>query len=160
MYIQCLQWLSAWQFTSPCWLQSIMCQLIAAERYCSTGVFYLYLCTEPTSHALAISWCSLLNRLSPPCFHTSAGIPSPPGALPSFRQAIALAISSMVGISSRLVLVMRCGMLSRAAWFMSPWTLSSFWKCSLHLATTQLLSEKVSIPSGDFRWTSCKCTLM
>ena len=30
--------------------------------------------TEPTSQALVISWCSLLNRLSPPCFHTSAGI--------------------------------------------------------------------------------------
>ena len=32
---------------------------------------------------------------------------------------------------------------------MSPGTLSSFWKCSLHLATTLLLSEKVSIPSDD-----------
>ena len=74
--------------------------------------------TEPISQALVISWCSLLNRLSPPCFHTSAGIPSPPGALPSFRLAIALAISSIVGISSRLVLVMRCGMLSRASWSM------------------------------------------
>ena len=31
--------------------------------------------TEPISQALVISWCSLLNRLSPPCFHTSAGIP-------------------------------------------------------------------------------------
>ena len=29
---------------------------------------------------------------------------------------------------------------------MSPGTLSSFWKCSLHLATTLLLSEEVSIP--------------
>ena len=67
-----------------------------------------------TFQALVISWCSLQNRLSPPCFHTSAGIPSPPGALPSFRQAIALAISSMVGVSPRLVLVTRCGMLSRA----------------------------------------------
>ena len=37
-----------------------------------------YACgTEPTSQALVISWCSLLNRLSPPCFHTSAGIPPP-----------------------------------------------------------------------------------
>ena len=38
--------------------------------------------TEPISQALVISWCSLLNRLSPPCFHTSAGIPScfPPTA--------------------------------------------------------------------------------
>ena len=57
-----------------------------------------YACgTEPISQALVISWCSLLNRLSPPCFHTSAGIPPPPGALPSFRPAIALAISSIVG---------------------------------------------------------------
>ena len=47
-----------------------------------------------TSQTLVISWCSLLNRLSPPCFHTSAGIPYPPGALPSSRPAIALAISS------------------------------------------------------------------
>ena len=109
--------------------------------------------TEPTSQALVISWCSLLNRLSPPCFHTSAGIPSPPGALPSFRSANALAMSAMVGISSRFVLVMRWGMLSRASWSMSPGTLSSFWKCSLHLATTFLLSEKVPIPSVDFRWT-------
>ena len=98
--------------------------------------------TELTSQALLISWCSLLNRLSPPCFHTSAGIPTPPGALPSFRQVIALAISAMVGISSRLVLVMRCVMLSRASWSMSPGTLSSFWKWSLHLATIL-----------DFRWT-------
>ena len=76
--------------------------------------------TEPTSQALMINWCSLLSKLSPPCFHTSAWIPSPPGALPSFRPAIALAISAMVGISSRLVLVMRSGMLSRASWYMSP----------------------------------------
>jgi len=71
-------------------------------------------CTNPTSQALVISWCNLLNRLSPPCFHTSAGIPSPPGALPSLRLSIVLTISSTVGISSRLVLIMRCGMLSRA----------------------------------------------
>ena len=109
--------------------------------------------TERISQALVISWCSLLNRLSPPCFHTSAGIPSPPGALPSFRPVIALAISSIVGISSRFVLVMRCGMLSRASRSMSPGTLSSFWKCSLHLATTRLLSEKVSIPSVDLSCT-------
>ena len=64
--------------------------------------------TYPTSQTLVISWCSLLNRLSPLCFHTSAGIPSPPGALPSFRPAIALANSAKVGMSSRLVLVMRC----------------------------------------------------
>ena len=106
---------------------------------------------EPTSQALVITWCSQLNRLSPPCCHTSAGIPSPPGALPSFRSAIALAISVMDGISSRLVLVMRCGMLSRASGSMSPGTLSIFWKCSLHLGTTLFLSEKVSIPSVDFR---------
>ena len=48
----------------------------------------------PPSRALVISWCSLLNRLSPPCFHTSAGFPSPPGALPSFTPAITLANSS------------------------------------------------------------------
>ena len=71
--------------------------------------------SEPTSQALVISWCSLLNRLSPPCFHTSVGIPSPPGALSSFRPAIALVISAMVGISLRHVLVMRCGMLPRAS---------------------------------------------
>ena len=49
--------------------------------------------TVHTSHTLMITWCSLLNILSPPCFLTSAGIPSPPGALQSFRPAIALAIS-------------------------------------------------------------------
>ena len=86
-------------------------------------------------------------------FHTSAGIPSPPDVLPSFKPALALTISAMVRISSRLVLVMRCGMLSRASWSMSPGTLISLWKCSLHLATTLLLSEKVSITSVDFRWT-------
>ena len=37
--------------------------------------------TEHNSQALVISWCSLLNKLSPPCFHTSAGIPSPPGVI-------------------------------------------------------------------------------
>ena len=68
---------------------------------------------EPTTQALVISWCSLLNRLSPPCFHTSARIPYLPSALPSFRPAIALGISSMVGIPS-----------------LSPETFSSFWKCS------------------------------
>ena len=86
--------------------------------------------TEPSSQALVINWCSLLDRLSPPCFHTSAGIPSPPGALPSFRPAIALAISSMFGISSRHVLVMRCWMLTRASCSMLPGTLSSFWLVS------------------------------
>ena len=86
--------------------------------------------TEPTYQALVISWCRLLNRSSPPCFHASAGIPSHPDALPSFRPAIALAISSMVGISSRHVSVMRCGILSRALWYMSPGTLSNSWKCS------------------------------
>ena len=109
--------------------------------------------TEPISQALLISWCSLLNRLSPPYFHISAGIPFPPGALPSFRPAIALAILSMVGISSRHVLVMRCLMLSRSSGSISPGTLSSFWKCSLYLAPTLLLAEKVSIPSVDFRRT-------
>ena len=100
-----------------------------------------------------LSWCSLLNILSPPCFHTSAGIIYPPGALPYFRPAIVLAISSMVGISSRHILVMRCGMLFRASWSMYPGTLCSFKKCSFHLATTLLLSDKVYIPSVDFRWT-------
>ena len=56
--------------------------------------------------------------------------------MPSFRPAIALAISAIIAISLRLVLVMRCGMLSRASWSISPGTLSSFWKCSLHLATS------------------------
>ena len=70
---------------------------------------------EPTSQALVISSWGLLNRLSPPGFYNSAGISSPPGALPSFRPAIALTISSMVGISSRHVLAIRCGMLSRAS---------------------------------------------
>ena len=64
-----------------------------------------------------------------------------PDALSSFRVAIALAISAMVGISSRLVLVMHCRMLSRASWFMSPVMLSSFWKWSLHLATTLAVRE-------------------
>ena len=31
---------------------------------------------EPISQILVISWCSLLNRLSPPCFHTTKGMPS------------------------------------------------------------------------------------
>ena len=84
---------------------------------------------KPTYQAMVIIWCSLLNILSPPWFHTSARIPSPPGALPSFKPAIALATSYVVGISSRLILVMRCGMLSTASWYMSPGTLSSFWKC-------------------------------
>ncbi|KAK2187772.1 hypothetical protein NP493_154g00000 [Ridgeia piscesae] len=53
--------------------------------------------------------------LSLRCFHTLAVILPPPCTLPSFRPAIALAISSMVGISSTHVLVMRCGMLSRAS---------------------------------------------
>ena len=104
--------------------------------------------TEPTSQALVISWSSLLNRVSRPCFHISAGIPSSPGALPSFWQVIAL-----IWISSRLVLVMHCGMLPSTSWSKTPGTLSSFWKCSLHLSTTLLLSEKVSILYFDFMWT-------
>ena len=108
--------------------------------------------TEPTSQSLLISWNSQLNILPPSCFHTSAGIPYPPGALPSFRPAIALAYK--VGISLRLdVLVMQCGMMSITSWSRSPGSLSSFWKCSLYLATTILLSEKASNPSVDFTWT-------
>ena len=95
----------------------------------------------------AVCWTDCLLRASI-LLH---GIPSPPSALPSFKPASVLAISSMVGISSRLFLVMRCGMLSRASWSMSPGTMSSFWKWSFHLATTLLLLEKVSIPSVDFR---------
>ena len=79
----------------------------------------------------AVCWADCL-------LHTSAGIPYPPGALPFFRPAIALDISSMVGKSSRLVLVTRCGMMSRASWSMSPGMLSSLWKCSLHLAHNSL----------------------
>ena len=81
--------------------------------------------TEPTSQTVVISWCSLLNRSSPPWFRTSSGIPPPPGVLPSFRLAIAPPISSIVGISSRLVLVLCCSKLSRASWSMSPGTLSA-----------------------------------
>ena len=68
----------------------------------------------------------LLNKLS---FNHSSVLPYvsrnsiAPGALPSFRPAIALAISAMVGISSRLVLVMRCGMLS------FPTSLTSVYGC-------------------------------
>ena len=82
---------------------------------------------------MVISWSSLLNRLSPPCFHTSAGIPSPLGALPSFRLTIALAISSMVNTSSRHMLVLHC------------WMLSSAW-CSMSLGTFYQLISSEQVP--------------
>ena len=63
--------------------------------------------TWSSSHALLIHRCSLLDKLAPPYFHTSAGIPSPPGAFPSLSPLIALTISSIVGFSSRAVLTLR-----------------------------------------------------
>ena len=44
------RWLSAllvYDCHQPCCLRGIMCQLIAAERTCSTRVFYLYLLPTP-----------------------------------------------------------------------------------------------------------------
>jgi len=75
-----------------------------------------------------------------------------------FRLAIALAISSMVGISSRLVLIMRCGMLSRAPWSIWPGTLSSFGSvhsilpqlyCCQRRSTFQLLISARSLLFGS-----------
>ena len=108
--------------------------------------------TKPASQALVISWCSQPNRLSPPCFHTSAGIPSPPGTSPYFRLTIALAISSMVGNLSRHVLLMRCGMLSRASLSMLSGTLSRFlpqFSCCQIMHAFHLLISGENIP---FSW--------
>ena len=68
-----------------------------------------------SSHILMIHRCSLLDKLAPPYFHTSAGIPSPPGAFPSFSLLIALTISSIVGYSARAVLTLRFYMFSHLA---------------------------------------------
>ena len=44
-----------------------------------------------------------IGQIGSPYFHTSAGIPSAPGAFPSFSPLIALTISSIVGFSFRAV---------------------------------------------------------
>ena len=88
----------------------------------------------PSSHILLIHRCSLLDKMAPPYFHTSAGIPSPPGALLSFTPLIALTISSIVDFPSRAVWTLCCCMFSSASGSMSAGTLSNFWKYSLNLA--------------------------
>ena len=67
-----------------------------------------------------------VDKLAPPYFHTSAGIPSPPGTFQSFSPLIALTISSIVGFSSRAVLTLCFYMFSSTSGSMSPGTLSNF----------------------------------
>ena len=88
---------------------------LVISTFCSVSFFWYMVTmlasfqacgTWPSSHIFMIHRCSLLEKLTPPYFHTSAGIPSPPGDFPSFSPLITLAISSIVGFSSRAVLTL------------------------------------------------------
>ena len=68
---------------------------------------------------------SSLPLNSPPNFHTSAGIPSLSGALPSCVVLIADIISSKFGGSSRLDTAGRCTRASLPSSERSPWSFGS-----------------------------------
>ena len=82
--------------------------------------------TWPSTHSLMIHRCSLLDKLAPPYFHTSAGITSPLGAFPSLSLFSALTTLSIDGFSSRAVLTLRFYMFSSTSSSMFPGTLNNF----------------------------------
>ena len=87
------------------------------------------------------SW-SLLWRAWPPCFQISAGMPSPPAALPLFSCLMALVISSRVGSSSSSGLTVCWGMCRIALSWTVRFALKRAWKCSDQRSKIDALSVR------------------
>ena len=72
----------------------------------------------------------LLWRVWPPCFQISAGMSSPPAALPLLSCLMALVVSSRVGSSSSSGLTVCWGMCRIAVSWTVRFALKRAWKCS------------------------------